>query len=389
MTGKKLDQCPKCSSKITNEVECESCGIVFEKYFRAEARKEAGAEKAAKETAVSGSRRVAIAVGLALIPIIAAAAFFGLRSTPSADQAGIDRPVIPAGIHTAEESAVPALPITKTATPEKKTIEGDPIQRALRATVSVKTPWGNMGSGFFIGEHDIITNKHVVVFDEAEFAAFKSRVERNRKIIDLEIEKIRDWKTRMSQMPAGPSRSQLEIIIQSREGELERDLPLQRKDEEKLAKWGAQRYSQDIKIITEDNEEYAVDRVMTSATRDLALLKVSAISGQALKRHPEERQLEQGRVVYTIGSPVGLSNTVTSGIFSAYRKMADSEETYLQVDAAINPGNSGGPLIDKQGNVLGVNTMTLTQTEGIGFAIPIAVVFEEFSNSISYDWRSP
>ena len=52
---------------------------------------------------------------------------------------------------------------------------------------------------------------------------------------------------------------------------------------------------------------------------------------------------------------------------------------FLQTDAAINPGNSGGPLIDEKGYVFGVNTMILQDTEGIGFAIPIEVVYEEFA----------
>jgi S1-C subfamily serine protease len=159
-------------------------------------------------------------------------------------------------------------------------------------------------------------------------------------------------------------------------------LSTQRNDEEKLAKIMDQKYSQDVKIVTADNKEYSVDSIITSANHDLALLKVYSISGQVLKRNTKEQPLEQGQVVYTIGSPLGLSNTVTSGIFSAYRKKVNSDETYLQIDAAINPGNSGGPLIDKQGNVLGVNTMVLTQAEGIGFAIPIEVVFEDFSASL-------
>jgi S1-C subfamily serine protease len=90
----------------------------------------------------------------------------------------------------------------------------------------------------------------------------------------------------------------------------------------------------------------------------------------------------QGQVVYAIGSPMGLNNTVTSGIFSAYRKKVGTDEIYLQTDAAINPGNSGGPLVDARGDVLGVNTMILSNTEGIGLAIPIEVVLEEFSGSL-------
>jgi S1-C subfamily serine protease len=174
----------------------------------------------------------------------------------------------------------------------------------------------------------------------------------------------------------------LELIIQGKEDEVNKALPIQRKNEERVAKLTDQKYSQDLKIVTADNKEYSVDIIIPSATHDLALLKVDSISGQILKRNTKEQRLEQGQVVYTIGSPFGLSNTVTSGVFSAYRKRANSDETYLQIDAAINPGNSGGPLIDKQGNVLGVNTMILTHAEGIGFAIPIDVVFEDFSNSL-------
>ncbi len=86
--------------------------------------------------------------------------------------------------------------------------------------------------------------------------------------------------------------------------------------------------------------------------------------------------------MYTIGSPVGLRQTVTAGIFSGYRKREDNDQVYLQTDAAINPGNSGGPLIDEFGFVYGVNTMILRNTEGIGFAIPIETVFEEFGSDL-------
>jgi S1-C subfamily serine protease len=72
---------------------------------------------------------------------------------------------------------------------------------------------------------------------------------------------------------------------------------------------------------------------------------------------------------------------VTRGVFSGYRKNINNGEEYLQTDAAINPGNSGGPLIDSHGNVLGVNTMILNNTEGIGFAIPIQTVYREFAGS--------
>jgi S1-C subfamily serine protease len=299
------------------------------------------------------------------------------------DRVRIDNPVIAKENQNVKVKSVQSGTVIKTETLDKNSIGEEFIQRALSATVSVRTPWGSIGSGFFIGEHAVITNKHVVMFDDTNFESFKNSVDRNRKIIDLEIEKINDWKRRMMQIPAGPNKSQLELIIQGKEEEVNKALSIQQNNEEKLAKLKDQKYSQDVKIVvTADNKEYSVDSIITSATHDLALLKVYSVSGQILERNTKEQRLEQGQVVYTIGSPLGLSNTVTSGIFSAYRKRANSDEIYLQTDAAINPGNSGGPLIDNHGNVLGVNTMVLTNAEGIGFAIPIEVAFEDFSNSL-------
>lgn len=92
--------------------------------------------------------------------------------------------------------------------------------------------------------------------------------------------------------------------------------------------------------------------------------------------------MQQGDKVFTVGSPVGLRNTVTSGVFSGFRKRGDGGQVYLQTDAAINPGNSGGPLIDENGFVHGVNTMIIKDTEGIGFAIPIEKVYEEFGSTL-------
>ena len=73
---------------------------------------------------------------------------------------------------------------------------------------------------------------------------------------------------------------------------------------------------------------------------------------------------------------MGLKHTVTSGIVSGLRKY--NGNVYIQTDAPINPGNSGGPLIDMDGKILGVNTAVARNAVGIGFAIPIKTVFDEF-----------
>ncbi|MGA8109906.1 MAG: trypsin-like peptidase domain-containing protein, partial [Acidobacteriaceae bacterium] len=89
--------------------------------------------------------------------------------------------------------------------------------------------------------------------------------------------------------------------------------------------------------------------------------------------------LQVGQQVYAIGNPFGLSGTMTAGIISAIRSVRGPEqapiENAIQTDAAINPGNSGGPLLNSQGEVIGINSMIAQngaeQNAGIGFAIPI------------------
>jgi len=111
---------------------------------------------------------------------------------------------------------------------------------------------------------------------------------------------------------------------------------------------------------------------------DLALLK---IDGKGLSALPlgDYNKLRQGEVVFAFGSPEGLQDSVTMGVVSAAARQrdADSPMIYVQTDAPINPGNSGGPLVNVDGELVGINTFILTEgggNEGLGFAIPSAIV---------------
>jgi len=111
---------------------------------------------------------------------------------------------------------------------------------------------------------------------------------------------------------------------------------------------------------------------------DLALLKVEAKNLPALPL-ASYRNLRQGETVFAFGSPEGLQDTVTHGVVSAVARQTspDSPLVYIQTDAPINPGNSGGPLVNVNGEVVGVNTFILSQSggnEGLGFAIPSRIV---------------
>ncbi|HEX8813229.1 MAG TPA: trypsin-like peptidase domain-containing protein, partial [Terracidiphilus sp.] len=110
---------------------------------------------------------------------------------------------------------------------------------------------------------------------------------------------------------------------------------------------------------------------------DLALLKIDETDLPTLTLLSQRPHV--GQLVFAIGSPEGLQNSVTMGVVSALARQPDPSKalTYLQTDAPINPGNSGGPLVDMNGSVLGINTFILSQgggSEGLGFAIPARIV---------------
>jgi serine protease Do len=115
----------------------------------------------------------------------------------------------------------------------------------------------------------------------------------------------------------------------------------------------------------------------THKETDLALLKIEEKDLPTLALLTQRPRV--GQLVFAIGSPEGLQNSVTMGVVSAVARQADPDKplTYIQTDAPINPGNSGGPLVDMNGSVLGLNTFILSQgggSEGLGFAIPARIV---------------
>lgn len=112
---------------------------------------------------------------------------------------------------------------------------------------------------------------------------------------------------------------------------------------------------------------------------DVALIQIDADNLPTLPLGNSDT-LQPGEAVIAIGNPLGLNNTVTSGILSATGRSSsdigatDKRVDYIQTDAAINPGNSGGPLLNARGQVIGMNTAIIRGAQGLGFAIPINTV---------------
>ena len=118
------------------------------------------------------------------------------------------------------------------------------------------------------------------------------------------------------------------------------------------------------------------------ADSDLALVRVEA-NGLRSLGFADSDEVRQGDLVFAIGSPVGLRNSLSMGVVSAPARAVDDENPiqYIQTDATINPGNSGGALVDTQGSLIGLNAYIVSHSggsEGIGFAVPSNVVRNVF-----------
>jgi serine protease Do len=136
-----------------------------------------------------------------------------------------------------------------------------------------------------------------------------------------------------------------------------------------------------ITVTLSDRREFPAKIIGTDPKTDLAVIKVEVKDLPALK-WAEYEKLQVGDLVLAVGSPFGLSSTVTLGIISALGRgnvgIADYED-FIQTDAAINPGNSGGALVNMNGELIGINTAIFSRTggsEGIGFAIPSSIALD-------------
>lgn len=128
---------------------------------------------------------------------------------------------------------------------------------------------------------------------------------------------------------------------------------------------------------------YKAEVIWTDTSLDLAILKINGGQFTSAKLGDSEA-IKVAQEVYAIGNPIGyeFQKTVTKGIISAIDRTIkfteNEQEIYMsnliQTDATINPGNSGGPLINEQGEVIGINTIKITSAEGIGFAVPINII---------------
>lgn len=158
--------------------------------------------------------------------------------------------------------------------------------------------------------------------------------------------------------------------------------------------------AQKLEVTLADGSKWPAKLIGSDPDNDLAIIKINAPK-EKLKVIPmgDSRNLKIGQKVLAIGNPFGLERTLTTGVISSLGRTIRSEDGYLiedviQTDAAINPGNSGGPLLNSEGEIIGINSAIISPSGGsvgIGFAIPVntakRVIPELIAKGyVSYPW---
>jgi S1-C subfamily serine protease len=144
-------------------------------------------------------------------------------------------------------------------------------------------------------------------------------------------------------------------------------------------------------VTLHDGRQLEADKVAVNSAVDIALVRIRAKDGERFHavRFAADDDLLIGETVLALGNPFGLGGSVSKGILSSKTRRPPSQDEpldvpdWLQTDAAINPGNSGGPLVNLEGELIGVNVAVLNQAQGIGFAIPVKRVTEILSEIYS------
>ncbi len=146
--------------------------------------------------------------------------------------------------------------------------------------------------------------------------------------------------------------------------------------------------SGNIKVVLEDEREFEAKIVGADPDSDLAVLQIDSPNQLPSIEMGSSDDLLIGETVIAIGNPFGFSHTVTTGVISAVNRSFRTDDRvyldFIQIDASINPGNSGGPLLNINGDLIGINTAIYAKAQGIGFAIPINKAKKIISDLIQF-----
>ncbi len=143
-----------------------------------------------------------------------------------------------------------------------------------------------------------------------------------------------------------------------------------------------------VTVLLQDGREYGARVKGSDPDSDLAVLQIDSDSPLPAVKMGNSEDLMIGETVIAIGNPFGFSHTVTTGVISAINRSIRTDDAvyhnFIQTDASINPGNSGGPLLNINGELIGINTAIYAKAQGIGFAIPIDAAKRIVTDLIQY-----
>jgi len=353
-------KCPKCGFDQKNNVECQACGVIFAKYLQSQQKRQSQVQTS-PTAPLPGKVPTIPKKGQFYLPILIGLGTFVLafllytlffknspssqpNTTPSMESAGsaetsaapltVSVPDSQPTEHSLSESpstTAPALqtppasaPPTLSGIEKKLSVYAHPqniVERASLATVFIDTGWG-AGSGFFIDKTCyLVTNRHVIQADEREMEEFKKNLEILENVIKNNEGVLEEHK-KYCQRPDFADKNKLFCLqLETRERELKEMKERYEKNSALIEKMDRGLF--DIKVSLIDNTEYFASVIVKSQKYDLALLKIGD-SGCPCLKPGDPKKLEQGKRVYTIGSPMGLKYTVTSGVVSGMRILSIS-----------------------------------------------------------------
>jgi len=378
-------ECPKCKHHQEATDKCESCGVYFSKV----AVRPAEAKPTRKERPRAETPPPRIGLGALGITALATALLvigFMRKGNDSNERTGHRIESQQIVVIDSQSSAEPdagasrPMPVNIQSSAGASGDSEKPLEAARNATVLIETGLG-VGSGFIIdGQCHVVTNRHVVELNgaqtaeevvrdpeaQAAIADAREKIERQIYAAEIRLRSIRNQ--------AGSNLEQVELerrIAEARKQLEDPSLGLKNYVAKTVDKAGRSGFTATLPDGTRYESLYA----KFSEDYDLALFKLPAAFCTPL-RSGRSKDLSYGQRLFTIGNPSGMAYTLTSGVYSGER--FDGETRYLQTDAPINPGNSGGPLITEDGRVIGINSMVLRDTQGIGFALPIEAAYDAF-----------